>query len=274
MLGPLLMMGASGAGAAADELPVAGALLWYDASDTDSITATGSDVTAWNDKSGNNKHLSTPGTPRPQTGTATVNGLNALDFGGATHISRTSFDVDLSTNKEITVFVVAESDGTLTSGQDEAMFSLRESGTYSWTGITSMLYSVSGTIRDAIAFGRSSGNFGDAGGKYDGSVAIGTTPHCFAARIDSGANTLQRWRDGSTITETAWFAYVNPTNFLDLGGGDALEITVGCARSGTSAGTQVGPWDGRIAEIVVYDTALSDSDVGLVNTYLVDKWGL
>ena len=59
--------------------------LWYDAADADTITSSGSDLTAWNDKSGNGDDLSTSTGSEPQTGTRTLNGLNVVDFidGGA-----------------------------------------------------------------------------------------------------------------------------------------------------------------------------------------------
>lgn len=56
-----------------------GLVAWYDASDTATITATGGNVTDWNDKSGNGYHLQDiAGTP--VTGSATINGLNVLSY--------------------------------------------------------------------------------------------------------------------------------------------------------------------------------------------------
>lgn len=63
---------------------LSGLLAWYDASDTGSITSSGGLVSQWNDLSGNGYHL-VQGTEanQPTTGSRTVNGLNALDFGVA-----------------------------------------------------------------------------------------------------------------------------------------------------------------------------------------------
>jgi hypothetical protein len=55
---------------------------WYDASDLASITAAGGvDVTQWNDKSGNARHLlnGAGDTTRPTTGATLLNGLNVID---------------------------------------------------------------------------------------------------------------------------------------------------------------------------------------------------
>ena len=57
---------------------------WYDASDTGTITVSGTAVTQWNDKSGNGYNL-TQGTAgkRPLSGTRTQNGKNAIEYDGA-----------------------------------------------------------------------------------------------------------------------------------------------------------------------------------------------
>lgn len=62
---------------------------WWDAFDTATITASGSNVTALADKSGNGLTLvnSSSGS-EPQTGTVTRNGLNVLDFGGNDELRR------------------------------------------------------------------------------------------------------------------------------------------------------------------------------------------
>ena len=55
--------------------------LWFDASDTSSITSSSGLVSQWNDLSGNDRHL-TQGTAanQPTTGVTTQNGLNVINF--------------------------------------------------------------------------------------------------------------------------------------------------------------------------------------------------
>lgn len=53
-------------------------IAWYDPSDVASITATGSNITAVADKSGNGNGLTASGSTNYQTGTHTINGLNVL----------------------------------------------------------------------------------------------------------------------------------------------------------------------------------------------------
>jgi hypothetical protein len=55
--------------------------LWLDAADTSTITASGSSVSQWNDKSGNARHfIQSTAASQPTTGTATLNGRNVLVF--------------------------------------------------------------------------------------------------------------------------------------------------------------------------------------------------
>lgn len=62
--------------------------LWLDASDAATITATGSAVDAWNDKSGAARHFTGSGAFRPSTGTRTQNSLNVVDFAAAHYLTR------------------------------------------------------------------------------------------------------------------------------------------------------------------------------------------
>ncbi|MCC5843171.1 MAG: hypothetical protein JJU05_02850 [Verrucomicrobia bacterium] len=57
---------------------------WFDASDADTITENGGVVSQWDDKSGN--HVTLTGTAGP-TGGASLNGVNALSFAEAQHLS-------------------------------------------------------------------------------------------------------------------------------------------------------------------------------------------
>ncbi|MDX1602663.1 MAG: hypothetical protein R3209_06300 [Salinimicrobium sediminis] len=54
---------------------------WYDASDLDTITESADSVSQWDDKSGNNLHLTQgTGSLQPQTNVKQINGLNAIEF--------------------------------------------------------------------------------------------------------------------------------------------------------------------------------------------------
>jgi hypothetical protein len=58
--------------------------LWVDASDASTISDTGGSVDTWSDKSGNGYDLTQgTGSEQPKTGTATINGLNVMEYDGA-----------------------------------------------------------------------------------------------------------------------------------------------------------------------------------------------
>ncbi|MDC1167903.1 hypothetical protein OAT36_03215, partial [Flavobacteriaceae bacterium] len=84
------------------------AALWLDANDPSSITNDSNNglVSQWNDKSGNNNHL-TQGTDanQPTTGTRTQNGLNVLDFDGGDFFSKV-----FAVAQPYTVFAIAKWD--------------------------------------------------------------------------------------------------------------------------------------------------------------------
>ena len=85
-------------------------LLWFDASDTSTITESGGAVSQWDDKSGNGNDV-TQGTAanQPTTGSRTLNSLNVLDFDTTDYMSNAT----VTASQPITVFHVAESDADL-----------------------------------------------------------------------------------------------------------------------------------------------------------------
>jgi len=74
---------------------IPGLSLWYDASDTDTITDSGGFVSQWDDKSGNNFHVTQgTGSNQPQTELETQNNLNTLTFDGSNDfLQRNSINV-------------------------------------------------------------------------------------------------------------------------------------------------------------------------------------
>jgi len=80
--------------------------LWLDAADTDTITESGGDVSQWDDKSGNDNHVTQDtGSKQPTTGTRTQNGLNVLDFDGNDEMNKV-----FAVSQPYSVFAVAKSD--------------------------------------------------------------------------------------------------------------------------------------------------------------------
>jgi uncharacterized repeat protein (TIGR02543 family) len=78
---------------------------WYDASDMNSIVATGSNVSQLNDKSGNGRNLTVTGTGSPQTGIDKINSRNVIRCSGNALV-RAAFPVNANGN--LAIFTVAQ----------------------------------------------------------------------------------------------------------------------------------------------------------------------
>jgi hypothetical protein len=99
----------------ANPLALASLELWLDASDDTSITHTSNAVSQWSDKSGNSKHATqSTADSKPSTNTATLNGLNVLDFTGDFLVS--SININRSTMADLSIFAVFASKSTSGEG--------------------------------------------------------------------------------------------------------------------------------------------------------------
>ena len=74
---------------------------WFDAADASTIATSGSDVTKWNDKSGNGFDLNA--NVSPETGTVTQNGLNVLAFAEG---DKMSGNITLPSDGNVSSFLV------------------------------------------------------------------------------------------------------------------------------------------------------------------------
>lgn len=90
--------------------------LWLDAADSDTITLNGSNVSQWDDKSGNNRDV-LQGTSSAQPGYATAaqNNLNTLTFDGGDFLG-TAANFPLTGNAEFSIFVAYRKGSTNTEG--------------------------------------------------------------------------------------------------------------------------------------------------------------
>lgn len=229
------MRGAAGASTFSPD-DIAGLQLWLDASDETTITASSGAVSQWDDKSGNGNHVS-QGTAaaQPTTGTRTLNAQNVIDFDGTDNMrSLTSVGVP----QPWTSFVAVRWD----AGGGTAPYAIADRTGFD--GLVSLL-----NTDDIRMFAGS--NF-----QFATSITL-DAPHVVAA-VYNGASSVGAI-DGSATTG-------NPgTNLWNL-------IRLG--SSGSSPGDSSGTLDGFIAEVLVYDSALSTADRETVESYLASKWGV
>jgi hypothetical protein len=214
--------------------------LWLDADDATTITLNGTNVSQWNDKSGNARNATQPVSSRQPA--RTLNGLNGktvLTFGN--NIQMESPNGSYGTN--ISIFSVAR----LASG-----------GSYQ------RIVNV-GNSQDARAYlGTVDGNFATFFGN-------GTWNDINA---NSPSISLSSTRILGVVNPTSGS---NATPYVD---GTAQNTKIGTMTTGTgirigSAGTiLVQFWIGPIAEIIIINSAVTVSTRQTIEGYLAWKWGL
>lgn len=214
--------------------------LWLDASDTSTITSSGSPATVsqWDDKSGNARNV-TQGTAanQPTTGSTTQNNLNVISFDGSNDNLRTSNGaLQLA---ELTAFAVARSQsiGRTICGVSHDV--THTNPFWRWV----IFHDSNGTISNRID-----------GTAYNGFGPVLTTnARCYVldtALGDMWNNTsFNGDNTGATVT------YPNSTPFL-----------VG------SHPTNGEVLNGYICEIVIYGRSLTANERYLVTTHLQQKW--
>jgi hypothetical protein len=238
-------------------LPVTGAALWLDASQqntlfTDAgfsaVTTSGQSVYQWNDLSGNNRHAiqatsgNRPTWSPPASG---QNGLGVTSFNG----SSSFFDTSMSLNglSSFSIFLVAKS---ATSGGWQS--ALRQQSGFQgffvmpWT-------SNGGAVSPRIILG------------YDGGT---TTPNTVA--LTNGAFNLISFIRNSGVS-----------NVANVNGVLSSTRSANTASLSESVNLSIGRYpqpvaeyfSGSIAEIVIFNRALSPSETSSVESYLKTKWG-
>jgi len=243
--------------------PVAGYKAWYDASDTATITVSGSAVTQWNDKSANGYNL-TQGTSanRPSSGTRTINSLNVIDFDGTNDSLSASTAANwtfLNNAGGSSIFMVVLSDTTAT---ERFIFSTAQSSS-SNVGID-FIRQANGVVKQFVRRGvsgtaavsaNSQGTWTDATGVY---YTLLLSPNN-GTTLDRAISTVNGGAEQKSNSATNAPSASNTTQALDVG--DYF-------NGGRTA------FNGAIGEIIFYDSVLSGTDADLNEAYLSNKWGL
>jgi hypothetical protein len=251
---------------------IAGLQLWLDAADAStlfdatsggSLVAANGGVARWEDKSGNGRHFSqSDSAKRPQRKTAQQNGLDSLLFDG-TNDSLTGSDFLDGDVGGTTVFVVLQRNATgalhgiLTKGTTNGGWVFRIANTNKLNG---------GAWTD--------GSFANSTDVSSSEAVTATGYTAFAWRHTAGSfHTQQFFRNGISV------AVASP---LEAGSGartlpntsDVMRIGVQRYDGALAAPGDYFLYNGNIAEIIVYDSALSDTDRDAVESYLMSKWAI
>jgi hypothetical protein len=223
---------------------VPGCQLWLDASDSNSTTLSGSSVTVWNDKSGNNRHMNTitpaatwtPSTAElPIIGTP-IGGLRTINFKAQSGIKQAT-TLDGVKN----LFWVGRIAAPVGTPGANCSFLLGHDVNYDWHGTPFP-------------------------GKF-----LNTT---FANAGIQSASPVSLFAQGATPVRQATFSNV------DMPADSVVSLLSVAGITGTTRyqglcydrnGGHIG-WCGDLAEVIIYSNALTTEQRSQVENYLLEKW--
>jgi len=224
-----------------DVVPMA---VWYDASDTSSITQSGGFASQWNDKSTNGRHLvQATESKKPSYGVRYINGLHALEF----HLA--GFDC-MSTSAAFTainssaysifaVIVYDTAPGYFVGTNQPGNFSGLHTGYRSSTQYTLDHYNAGADITVTPITG---------------------TPTLFNPQFDNIGSNIRI--NGVSIGSSGSFPAT------------ALAVTTGVLNVGAGHEQTSGTLDGAIGELCIYVGALSQANREQIEGILAHKWGI
>lgn len=233
---------------------IAGLDLWLDASDNSTVLDSSSNpagdnvaVQTWQDKSGNSNHATQSNVSRqPFRRASEINGLDAIDFLGSPNFMDGTSDITPRQSEPKTFFFVCKPDtGTgLTNGGEVANMYLAAGDTGS-----------GGNITCEISY------------RTNTRTWISSTP-CST----SDANIITLTQSGSGNLHSVVSMWLNGASVTRTSGTDGLLVNkVGGYRIGASYDINF-DFDGRICEVLVYDSELSTANRQSVESYLEKKW--
>jgi hypothetical protein len=242
--------------------PIPGYVLWLapesematDAAGTSVVTAEDSQIEFWQDLSGNENHAVMEqgiGLAGPLIKTAALNGLRGLRFGEAPGGSQfrtgllTGSNVDLVNG--ITIFCVGGFRSPPSGAEQSAQFVAH--------GDTDFLLRASPFVTNEFSAYHESG-----GTQIISGVNRGYSDYLQTLRFDDAGNTLTLWVNGAVAASSPDGGLLPPNGPVAIG-----------YRTDTGVQCHL---NGQIYEVIVYPTALSDSDRAAVETYLTEKYAL
>lgn len=225
--------------------------LWLDAADTSSVTLNGSNVSQWNDKSGNAKHaVQATASKQPAYTASLLNGRHGIVFNGSTtglHIP------SITLNTFTTIFIVLKNPSGGPFFMEQSLDANTNSGFYIYGNQT------------LSAFARRTVNTNSA--DFDTGVWTGTTDVLISINTVSAPSTaadiFRPFKNGSAISRTP----VAGTTLANVAITDALNI--GARNNGLSVF-----FNGNLYELIICDTSLNTADQQKTEGYLAWKWGL
>lgn len=230
--------------------------LWLDASDDASFTySSGTSVSQWNDKSGNNRHFTQATATNQPTRTGTVNGKRIVSFDGSNDWMTGGDVLDLGTSN-LTVFAVVKVNIPANNNVIIGKYKVTPADG-SW-----LLYEIASKLE--TIFDPGTLNVTDSA-----TLTTTTDTKCVGVIIDRAAGTVtQRVSKATNGTNTFTPDSASSRN-------TATSVYIGGLRDSADTGMFAGYWlNGYLCELVVYQQALGTTDRNSLEAYFYDKWNL
>lgn len=219
-------------------------VLWLDAADSRTIIESSGSVSQWNDKSGSGNNVTQgTGSEQPTTNATTQNGLNVLDFDGGD------------------AFIIPSGLFSIPNGPNTSFYVARRN---------------TETAAQEIILAM-------------GEVGVNNNHMCFFLQTAGAITFFNRTAEANTVNSTG----NTNTNFQIIRtqrNGTAQSIEVNRANNANNAFGQDAPNTdigrigsrtggssrliGSIAEMIIYNRALSATEIALVEDYLSNKWAI
>lgn len=243
-------LGSASGGGAFSPSDISGLKLWLKADSY--VGSDGDKVGTWTDSSSAANNATASGTDRPTYKTGIVNSKPVMRFTSANseHMA-TGSNIGVSGNLNCTIFVVTKPTST-----SVAMCPVGLGNTGTDTRLS--------LVGAGVNSGQYSVSFGGGDWWNDTTTVDNTAFHTICLKKSAGA-------ENTTTT-----IYKDGTAGSNNGGSDTAtpNVTAAPASIGQLGADIVNSkYDGDIAEVIIYDTALSDSNRNNVESYLRTKYG-
>jgi len=233
---------------------------WSDASDTSTISLSGSKVTQWNDKSGNSKNITqATAAYQPSSGINTQNGKNVLTYDGSDVLfASTASDWNFMHNSTgATVFIALFSDTRAANG-----VLLQTGGSSSVSGIL-----CSRDASDSLGWAVNRGVSGNRTSELTSGTLTDNQASYFSAILDNSNATaanrlIFKIKGGSDLTGNV---------LTNAASSATCQNALNVGAENTTGGDG---FLGRICEVIIYSGVLSGANITSVNSYLSTKWGI
>ena len=243
---------------AAQNLPIKnGLVLWLDAADDDSfVYSSGTSVSQWRDKSGNNRHFFQSTAGNQPSRSAVINSRKAIQFTAASS-NYLRFNSTIINNRTGgSVFVIWRTTGE-TSQYSQILDNYHGGANAQYAGFSIERNSTN----NQYYWGFQDTGFTPAGNIGSTAYSDNTT-YCYWITKDS--TTITGGYNGTSVTPVP-----SPSSTWTE---DTKGWLIGSWGSNTETFSRF--FNGQIAEIVIFNRGLSPTEVKQVNTYLGQKWGI